>query len=130
METFSTSLALCAGNHWWIPRTKASDAEFDVFFNLCLIKWLSSHDAGDLRCHHGQYDITVMNFVPKLAKFLLSILFIVFFILWEWYHIATNVFNTYVVKNIEKEIQMITRMEKILLMLQKVVHFNDKVRFN
>ena len=25
----------------WIPRTKASDAEFDVFFDLRLIKWLS-----------------------------------------------------------------------------------------
>ena len=32
METFS---ALLAG-HRWIPRTKASDAEFDVFFDLRL----------------------------------------------------------------------------------------------
>ena len=24
--------------YWWIPRTKASDAEFDVFFDICLNK--------------------------------------------------------------------------------------------
>ena len=27
--------------HRWIPRTKASDAELDVFFDLCPNKWLS-----------------------------------------------------------------------------------------
>ena len=30
----------------WIPRTKASDADFDVFFDLSQNKWLS--EAGDL----------------------------------------------------------------------------------
>ena len=44
METFSALLAFCAGKftgHRWIPHTKASDAEFDVFFDLRLNKWLS-----------------------------------------------------------------------------------------
>ena len=26
---------------WWIPCTKASDSEFDVFIDLCLNKWFS-----------------------------------------------------------------------------------------
>ena len=30
----------------WIPRTKASDAEFDVFFDLRRIKWLSKQPWG------------------------------------------------------------------------------------
>ena len=30
----------------WIPRTKASDAEFDVFFDLCLNKRLSKQSWG------------------------------------------------------------------------------------
>ena len=44
METFSTLLAHLCGEftgHQWIPHTKASDVEFDVFFDLGLNKWLS-----------------------------------------------------------------------------------------
>ena len=37
METFSALLAFVR----WIPRIKASDAEFDVFLDLRLIKRLS-----------------------------------------------------------------------------------------
>ena len=44
MEKFSALLALCAGNS---PVTKkASDAEFDVFFDLRLNKWLSKQSWG------------------------------------------------------------------------------------
>ena len=32
--------------HRWIPHTKASDASFDVFFDLCLIKRLSKQSWG------------------------------------------------------------------------------------
>ena len=43
METFSPLLALCeeSTGHRWIPLIKASDAEFDVFFDLPLNKRLS-----------------------------------------------------------------------------------------
>ena len=47
METFSASLALCAGSSpvtRWIPPTKASD--FDVFLNLRLYKRLSKQSRG------------------------------------------------------------------------------------
>ena len=44
METFSALLTLLWGEfigHRWIPLTKASAAEFDVFFDLRLNKRLS-----------------------------------------------------------------------------------------
>ena len=50
--------------HRWIPRTKASNAVFDVPFDLRL-NWTSSlvndGDAGDLRRHRSHYDVIVMN---------------------------------------------------------------------
>ena len=45
METFSALLALCAGPRW-IPRAKASDANFDVFFDLRPNKRLSKQSWG------------------------------------------------------------------------------------
>ena len=52
MKTFSALLAICVKknpghlcgeftDHWWISSTKASDAEFGVFFDLRLNKRLS-----------------------------------------------------------------------------------------
>ena len=44
LEIFSALLLLSCGEftvHWWIPLTKASDAEFEVFFDLRLNKRLS-----------------------------------------------------------------------------------------
>ena len=44
METFSALLAFWCGEFTgdrWIPRTKASDAELDVFFDLRLNQQLS-----------------------------------------------------------------------------------------
>ena len=45
--------------HRWIPRTKASDAEL---WSFCWINnWVNNHEAGDLRCHHAHYDVSVMG---------------------------------------------------------------------
>ena len=48
--------------HWWIPRTKASDAELLVFSLICawINTWVNNGEAGDLRRHRAHYDITVM----------------------------------------------------------------------
>ena len=60
METFSALLTLCAGNSP-VTGTKASDAEFDIFFDQRLSKQLSNNrDAGDLRRHRAHHDGTVM----------------------------------------------------------------------
>ena len=47
--------------HQWIPHTKASDVELWCFL-VCawIIGWLNNGEAGDLRCHHTHYDITIM----------------------------------------------------------------------
>ena len=45
----------------WIPLTKAKDAEFLCFLWSYLNKQgKNNSDAGDLRCHHIHYDVTVM----------------------------------------------------------------------
>ena len=44
METFSTLLALCAGNSpvtGEFPSQRSATCSFDAFFHLCLNKWLS-----------------------------------------------------------------------------------------
>ena len=47
--------------HRWIPLTKASDANFDVFFALRLKNdWANNRDVGNLRHHQAHYDVTVM----------------------------------------------------------------------
>ena len=47
----------------WIPRTKANDAEFNVFFDLRLINgWVNNGEAGDSRRHCAHCDVTVMQF--------------------------------------------------------------------
>ena len=50
----------------WIPRTKVSDAEFDV-------GWVNNGEAGDLRCYRAYYDVTVMKsiiYVRRINKML------------------------------------------------------------
>ena len=64
METFFVLLAICAGNSpvtGEFPAQKPVMWSFDVFFQLCLNKRLSKHEAGDLRCHRAYYDVIVMN---------------------------------------------------------------------
>ena len=50
--------------HRWIPHTKASDAVLWCLFFICAwIKgWVNNREAGDLRRHRTQYDVTVMKF--------------------------------------------------------------------
>ena len=67
MKTFSALLALCAGNS---PVTNEIRSQrpvmrsFDLFFDLRLNNRFSKHrNAGDLRSHGADYDVTVMNFI-------------------------------------------------------------------
>ena len=71
METFSTLLAICAGNSpvpGEFPAQRPVTQSFDVFFDLRLNKWLSKQswgwvnngEAGDLRRHRVHYDVIVM----------------------------------------------------------------------
>ena len=49
METFSALLAICAGNspvHGEFPAQRSVTRSFDVFFDLCLNKWLSKQSWG------------------------------------------------------------------------------------
>ena len=49
--------------HWWIPRTKASDAEIWCFFSpmSSINGWVNNLEAGDLRRHCANYDVIVMD---------------------------------------------------------------------
>ena len=65
METFSTLLALCAGNS---PVTgECGQSRGALMFSLICVwtkGWVNNRDADDLRCHRGDdrahYDVTVM----------------------------------------------------------------------
>ena len=47
---------------WWIPRTKASDAELWGFLWSAWINGrVNNREAGNLRGHHTHYDVTVMK---------------------------------------------------------------------
>ena len=63
METFSALLAICAGNSpvtGEFPAQRPVMWSFDVFFDLRLNKRQYKGKAGDLRCHHARYDVTVV----------------------------------------------------------------------
>ena len=64
METFSASLALCAGNSpatGEFPAQRPVTRNFDIFFDLRLNEWLSkAGEAGDLRRYRAHCDVTVM----------------------------------------------------------------------
>ena len=56
METFSTLLAICAGNSpvtGELPSQRPVTRSFGVFFDL--------REAGDLKRHRAHYDVTVMH---------------------------------------------------------------------
>ena len=65
METFSALLALCAGNSpvtGEFPTQWPVTQSFDVFFDLHVSKrWVNNHEAGELRRHRANYDVTVMD---------------------------------------------------------------------
>ena len=48
--------------HWWIPLTKASDAELWCFLRSApwINGWVNSREAGDWRHHRAHYDVSVM----------------------------------------------------------------------
>ena len=64
METFSASLAICAGNSpvtGEFPAQRPVTRCFDVFFDLRLNKRLiNNRHAGDLRRHCAHYGVTVL----------------------------------------------------------------------
>ena len=62
-NNFRVSGLLCGEftGHRWIPRTKATDAEFDVSL-ICAWtdSWVNKADAGDLRRYRAHHDVIVM----------------------------------------------------------------------
>ena len=62
METFSALLAFVRGIHRF-PSQRPMMRIFDVFFFICAWTngWANNRDAGDMRRHWGQYDVTVME---------------------------------------------------------------------
>ena len=70
METFSVLLARCTENSpvsGEFPAQRPVMQSFDVFFDQHLNKQLiNNREAGDLRCHHAQYDVSVMKPLPRL----------------------------------------------------------------
>ena len=65
METFSTLLAISAGNSpvpGEFSAQRPVTQSFDVFFELRLNKWwVNNGEAGDLRRYLAHYDVFVMN---------------------------------------------------------------------
>ena len=64
METFSTLLAICAGNSpvpGAFPAQRPVTRSFDVFFDLRLKKkFVNNREASDLRRHRAHYDVIVI----------------------------------------------------------------------
>ena len=67
METYSTLLAICAGNSPVIdeaPAQRLVTRSFDVFFDLRLNKnWVNNREAGDLRRYRTHCDVTAMMII-------------------------------------------------------------------
>ena len=58
METFSASLALCAGNS---PVTRSVTQSLMFPWSASWLNgWVNNGEAGDLRCRHAHYDVIVM----------------------------------------------------------------------
>ena len=60
METFSTLLAICEGNYWPLWGQWCGALMFSLIY-IWTNGWASNGGAGDLRCHHTHYDITVIH---------------------------------------------------------------------
>ena len=74
METFSTLLAICAGNSLAtgeFPAQRPVTWSFDVFFDLRpnIYGWVNNGEAGDLRRHRAHYHVIVMNSAVSLCTF-------------------------------------------------------------
>ena len=103
MITSSNENIFRVTDHWWIPRTKASDAELWGFLWSApwINGWLNNRKAGDLRRHPTHNVVTVMSKMIEIKQLLTLIqmhfyychCFILFFLLDidKWY--TPNVFN-------------------------------------
>ena len=64
METFTASLAICAGNSpvpGEFPAQRPMTRSFDIFFDLRLNNdWVNNRDVGDLRRYRAHCDVIVM----------------------------------------------------------------------
>ena len=73
IETFSTLLALCAGNSpvtGEIPSQRQVARNFDIFFVCAWTNgWVNNRNASDLRRHRAHYDVTVMTVICLPQKF-------------------------------------------------------------
>ena len=71
METYSASLALCAGNSPApdeFPAKRPVTQSFDVFFDLRPNRRLSKRgEAGDMKRHRAHYDVIVMRIQAVFA---------------------------------------------------------------
>ena len=66
METFSMLMDVCAGNSPGTGEFPAHTGQWCrtlMFSLICawINSWVNNREAGDLRCHHGLYDVTVMQ---------------------------------------------------------------------
>ena len=64
METLSTLLALCVGNSPVTGEFTAGQWRGALVFSLICVwinDWVNNRETGDLRCHRGHYDVTVMG---------------------------------------------------------------------
>ena len=71
METFSTLLAICAGNSpvtGEFPAQRPMMRGFDVFFDMCLNNgWVTNREAGDLGRHRAHYDVMALFFLLSIT---------------------------------------------------------------
>ena len=100
METFSTLLAICAGNSLVsseFPAQRPMTRSFNIFFDLRLNNdWVNNGEAGDLRPHRSHYDVTVMH------SYLSSLPW------WHWpgfYHYLWSKPGTHFTKNVSIQIR-------------------------
>ena len=61
METFSASLAICAGNSQVTDKGQWRGALMFPLICAWINVWTNNHEAGDLRRHWAHYDVTVMK---------------------------------------------------------------------
>ena len=120
METFSASLALCAGNSLVIggfPSQRPVTWSFGVFFDLRLNTWLSKQSI-----HHStHYDVTVM-FIFATVRHILMIFFGVQ--IWVACPSCLVIFVCKCAKSFSIGIN------GYILVVDKRLHFNDTIKRN
>ena len=81
-------------DHRWIPRTKASDAEFGCFLSSAWLNgWVNNHETGDLRRHRPRFwrhCNVMLNTWLMMGQKITSMAW-----LWKWYYIKWKHFSRY-----------------------------------